>query len=68
MPEAVEISLQIAEKVLRTWGCAEREIARLIDDSRAEDGAAIAGEEAAKEGGDAAPAAEGGDGEKQDTP
>ncbi len=68
VPEAVEISLQIAEKVLRSWGCAESEIARLIDDIRAEDGAAIAGEEAEKDGGDAAPAAEGGDGEKQDTP
>ena len=68
VPEAVEISLQIAEKVLRSWGCAESEIARLIDDIRAEDGAAIAGEVAEKDGGDAAPPAEGGDGEKQDTP
>ncbi|MCH8097881.1 MAG: hypothetical protein IID53_12465, partial [Proteobacteria bacterium] len=55
-------------KVLRSWGCAESEVARLIDDIRDEDAAAIAGEKAGKDGGDAAPGAEGGDGEKQDTP
>ena len=68
VPEAVEISLQIAEKVLRSWGCAESDVARLIDDIRAEDGAAIAGEVAEKDANEEAPAAEGGDGEKQDTP
>ena len=40
----------------------------MIDDIRAEDGAAVAGEVAEKDANEEAPAAEGGDGEKQDTP